>query len=273
MRLLGLDYGDKRIGVALGDTQGRLASPHGVFHHKGWGPDARRISALMQETGASGVVLGLPRNMDGSLGPQAREAKGLGERLEACGITVYYQDERLSSFEAEEALRKRGLDSRRIKDQVDQTAAAFILQRYLDSLGYNDKAACKKADRECVQNGQEGKHMADDKKVNPEGEMIEEELLLEDETDSNLVELTDEDGNVAQFEYLDTVEHKGESYVVFMAVEEDTEEDEEEEGEVVILQIAQDDEGEDIYVTVEDDELVQEVFEKFMESLGAEDED
>jgi len=88
-----------------------------------------------------------------------------------------------------------------------------------------------------------------------------------------VVELTDEDGNVAQFEYLDTVEHKGESYVVFMAVEEDTEEDEEEEGEVVILQIAQDDEGEDIYVTVEDDELVQEVFEKFMESLGAEDED
>ena len=115
--------------------------------------------------------------------------------------------------------------------------------------------------------------MADDKKVNPEEGMIEEELLLEDEMDSNVVELTDEDGNVAQFEYLDTVEHKGESYVVFMAVEEDTEEDEEEEGEVVILQIAQDDEGEDIYVTVEDDELVQEVFEKFMESLGAEDED
>mgnify|MGYP000859775023 CR=1 FL=1 len=115
--------------------------------------------------------------------------------------------------------------------------------------------------------------MADGKKVNPEEEMIGEELLLEDEEDSNLVELTDEDGNVAQFEYLDTLEHKGVSYVVFMAVgDEEAEEDEDEEGEVVILKIAQDDNGEDIYVTVEDEDTVQEVFEKFMENLGAEDE-
>lgn len=113
--------------------------------------------------------------------------------------------------------------------------------------------------------------MANDKNLQPQEEMIEEELLLEDDEDSNLVELTDEDGNVSQFEYLDTVEHKGESYVVFMAVEED--EDEDEEGEVVILKIAQDDKGEDIYVTIEDDDLVEEVFEKFMEGLSEEDED
>lgn len=116
--------------------------------------------------------------------------------------------------------------------------------------------------------------MADGKMVNPEEEMIEEEMLLEDDEDSNLVELTDEDGNVAQFEYLDTLEHKGESYVVFMAVEdEEAEEDEDEEGEVVILKIAQDEKGEDIYVTVEDEDIVQEVFDLFMENLGAEDEE
>ncbi|MDD4080676.1 MAG: DUF1292 domain-containing protein [Eubacteriales bacterium] len=116
--------------------------------------------------------------------------------------------------------------------------------------------------------------MADDKRIDPDEEMIEEEMLFEDDEDSNLVELTDEDGNVAQFEYLDTLEHKGESYVVFMAVQDDEEdEDEDEEGEVVILKIAQDDKGEDIYVTVEDEDIVQEVFDMFMENLGAEDED
>ncbi len=115
--------------------------------------------------------------------------------------------------------------------------------------------------------------MAEDRKLQPEEEIIEEELFFEDDEDSNLVELTDEDGNVAQFEYLDTVEHKGESYVVFMAVQEDEDVDEEEEGEVVILKIAQDDKGEDIYVTCEDDEIVQEVFDKFMENLGEADDD
>ncbi|MDD4080675.1 MAG: Holliday junction resolvase RuvX [Eubacteriales bacterium] len=137
MRLLGLDYGEARIGVALGDTEGLKAFPHSVFRHKGWGPDTQRIKALIVETGAAGVVLGLPRNMDGSLGPQAKEAQGLGGRLEAEGIPVYYQDERLSSFEAEEALRAGGLDSRQIRKKVDQTAASLILQRHLDSLGYN----------------------------------------------------------------------------------------------------------------------------------------
>ena len=113
--------------------------------------------------------------------------------------------------------------------------------------------------------------MAEDKKLQPEEEIIEEDLLLEDDEDSNLVELTDEDGNVAQFEYLDTVEHKGESYVVFMALAEEDEEDEE-EGEVVILKIAQDDQGEDIYVTCEDDEVVEEVFEKFLQNLDEDEE-
>lgn len=138
MRLLGLDYGAQRIGVAVADSQSRLARPHGVIRHKGWGPDARQVKALMEETGARAVVLGLPRNMDGSLGPQAREAQGFGERLVQEGVTVLYQDERLSSFEAEEAMRAAGLGSRRIREKVDQTAACVILERYLDSLGYNE---------------------------------------------------------------------------------------------------------------------------------------
>ncbi|MGI6688741.1 MAG: DUF1292 domain-containing protein [Christensenellales bacterium] len=117
--------------------------------------------------------------------------------------------------------------------------------------------------------------MAEDKNRHPEEEIMEEDLFLEDDEDTNLVELTDEDGNVAQFEYLDTIEHKGESYVVFLALAEEDEEEEnenEDEGEVVILKIAQDDEGEDIYVSCEDDGIVEEVFEIFLQNLE-EDED
>ncbi len=76
--------------------------------------------------------------MDGSLGRQAQETQGFGERLLQEGIPVRYQDERLTSFEAEEAMRAGGLDSRQIREKVDQTAACLILERYLDSLGYNE---------------------------------------------------------------------------------------------------------------------------------------
>ncbi len=137
MKLLGLDYGNSRIGVAVGDAKTRYVKPHSFFRHQGWGPDVKRVQQLMAETGASAVVLGLPRNMDGSLGPQAQETMGFGKRLEEAGIPLFYQDERLSSFEAEEALQASGLNSRQIRDKVDQTAACLILTRYLDSHGYN----------------------------------------------------------------------------------------------------------------------------------------
>jgi len=136
LKYLGLDYGAERIGVAL--SEGGAVWPRGILRHKGWGPDVRQVKALMEQTGAQAVVLGLPRNMDGSLGCQARETQGFGERLRQEGVAVCYQDERLSSVEAEEALRAGGLDSRRIRGKVDETAACFILRRYLDSLGYNE---------------------------------------------------------------------------------------------------------------------------------------
>lgn len=138
MRLLGLDYGEGRIGVAVGDAQGRLANPHSFFRHKGWGPDARKVKDLMAETGAKAVVLGVPLNMDGTEGLQAQETLGFGKRLEESGITVILQDERLTSLEAEEALRESGHRGSEIREKVDQAAACLILQRYLDSLGYNE---------------------------------------------------------------------------------------------------------------------------------------
>jgi len=90
---------------------------------------------------------------------------------------------------------------------------------------------------------------------------------LNEELESNIVELTDEDGQTTEFEYLTTIEHKGESYVVLLAPQE---EDNEEEGEVVILRIQPDEQGEDTYVSCDSDVIEQEVFELFMEELDEE---
>ena len=90
---------------------------------------------------------------------------------------------------------------------------------------------------------------------------------LPEELESNIVELTDEEGQTTEFEYLTTIEHKGESYVVLLAPQE---EDNEEEGEVVILKIQKDENGEDTYVSCDDDEIEEEVFELFMEEMEEE---
>ncbi len=134
-RLLGLDYGDARVGVAVSDGGRLLASPHSVIRHQGWGPTAEKVLRLMEELDAEYVVMGLPRNMDGSLGPQAREAEGFAGRLREKGVRVEFLDERLSSVEAQERLREGGHDARSGKLKVDQAAAAIILQEYLDAQG------------------------------------------------------------------------------------------------------------------------------------------
>ena len=103
--------------------------------------------------------------------------------------------------------------------------------------------------------------------------MTDENKDMIPEEEDNIVELTDEDGVVSKFEYLTTVSHEGEEYVVLMVLDEDGNEPEGDDGEVVILQIEQDENGEDIYVSVDDDAISQAVFEKFLEAMDAEDEE
>ncbi|MBQ9196239.1 MAG: DUF1292 domain-containing protein [Clostridia bacterium] len=93
------------------------------------------------------------------------------------------------------------------------------------------------------------------------------------EEEDNIVELTDEDGVVSKFEYLTTVSHEGDEYVVLMVLDEEGNEPEGDDGEVVILQIEQDENGEDIYVSVDDDDVSQAVFDKFLAAMDAEDEE
>lgn len=132
MRLIGLDHGSRRIGLAIGDTETRLAFARPALQRTNERADLWAIRQLAEEEGAETVVLGLPRNMDGSEGPQAAAARDFGEQLAAIGLVVAYQDERLSSWQAVEQLGpRRGRDRR--SGELDSAAARVILQEYLDA--------------------------------------------------------------------------------------------------------------------------------------------
>ncbi len=132
-RLIGLDVGDKRIGIAVSDETRLIASPRGVYTRAGYGPDTRYFSQLHEQLRAEGFVLGLPRNMDGSEGFQAQKAREFGSKLQEAGFSVQFWDERLSTASAQTALLESGMRRDRRKMTVDSVAAALILQSWLDA--------------------------------------------------------------------------------------------------------------------------------------------
>lgn len=129
-RLLGVDLGERRVGLAVSDELGLMAHP---FETLAPGPDlAGEITHLAEREGVHAVVLGLPLRTGGELGPEARRALLLKARLEDLGVTVHTVDERLSTIEAERQLRASGRDARRSRERIDEAAACVILQAYLD---------------------------------------------------------------------------------------------------------------------------------------------
>lgn len=133
MRVIGLDHGSRRVGVAVGDTETRIAFARPALRRTGGTADLDAIAAVAREEGTARVVLGLPRNMDGSEGSQADAARAFGERLASIGLDVVYVDERLSSWAAEEELASAGDLPDRRSGEVDSAAARLILQEYLDA--------------------------------------------------------------------------------------------------------------------------------------------
>ncbi|NMF56459.1 Holliday junction resolvase RuvX [Pseudanabaena yagii] len=129
---LGLDVGRKRIGVAGCDRLG--ITVHGIttIIRKSWQDDMAELRSLILERNIDTLVIGLPYNMDGSLGYQAKQvqkfANGAAKHL---GITVEFVDERLTSYEAEEMMRSQGISTRENKAMIDRKAAAIILQQWL----------------------------------------------------------------------------------------------------------------------------------------------
>lgn len=132
-RILGLDVGDVRIGVAVSDELHLIATPHSVYRRVGWGPDVKHLMALYRELSCDLCVCGLPRNMDGTVGFQAEKVMQFAELLEKAGMNLVFQDERLTTVTATDALIEGGMRREKRKDTVDKVAAAVILQSYLDS--------------------------------------------------------------------------------------------------------------------------------------------
>ena len=133
-RLLGLDVGEKTIGIALSDELGLTGQPDKIMKRKGEDQDFREIRTIREERGIGKVVIGLPRNMDGSIGRQARRVAAFAEKLQAAlDVPVVYWDERLSTVAAERVLIQADVSRAKRKKHVDKLAASLILQGYLDS--------------------------------------------------------------------------------------------------------------------------------------------
>jgi putative Holliday junction resolvase len=132
-RLLGIDYGTKRIGIALSDPEGRLAVPWGAVRHRDDRSAVRQIAALAEREGVSGFVVGEPRRLDGTRGEMAERVGRFVERLaRTTGLPVETIDESLTSVEAERRLRDSGVDPASAPERIDALAAQILLQEALD---------------------------------------------------------------------------------------------------------------------------------------------
>lgn len=132
-RVLALDVGERRIGVAMSDSTGTLAAPFMTINGRVRERAIAQIVALVHEHGVDDVVVGWPLNMNGDAGPQAMQVRAFADQLEAAlGRQVALFDERLTSVVAEQILRDMGVRPEKRRERIDSIAASIILQDYLD---------------------------------------------------------------------------------------------------------------------------------------------
>jgi putative Holliday junction resolvase len=131
--IIGLDHGSRRIGVAVGSEETGQAFARPALHRVNEAADLEQIAALARTEDAACIVLGLPRNMDGSEGFQAAVAREFGAQLSAIDLEVVFVDERLTSWQASEQLAAEGRRPSRASGERDSAAARLILQEYLDA--------------------------------------------------------------------------------------------------------------------------------------------
>ncbi|MGI6392234.1 MAG: Holliday junction resolvase RuvX [Candidatus Izemoplasmatales bacterium] len=135
MRYLGLDLGTKTLGIAMSDPSGIIASAYEtfIFAENDYESAARKVVSLVQEFKIKGIILGLPRNMDGTLGFQAHRSEDFQTRLSAMvTVPVILWDERLTTKVAEQTMTKAKTKTKHKKQIVDRLAATILLQSYLD---------------------------------------------------------------------------------------------------------------------------------------------
>ena len=134
MKIMSVDYGDRRTGIALSDIRGILASPLTVIKESYQPKLAKEIVSLAVDNDVKTVVIGLPRNMDGSYGYRCDECKSLGEAISNINaeLNICFEDERLTTVMAHNVLSENNVRGKKRKDTVDAVSAVMTLQSYLD---------------------------------------------------------------------------------------------------------------------------------------------
>jgi putative Holliday junction resolvase len=139
-RVLGLDVGDRRIGMALSDSGGILASPLTIIEHTTESGDIEAILKIVKEREAERIIVGLPRLMNGDIGPQAQKVQVFTEVMRShTQIPIEYRDERLTTVEAQRLHQESGSKKKNRNIRYDAMAAAVILQDYLEEQAINKK--------------------------------------------------------------------------------------------------------------------------------------
>lgn len=135
--VMGLDLGTKTIGLAVSDTGRRIGTPLATIRRRGFKADAADLLARARARGIGGLVLGLPRNMDGGEGPRCQSVRAFARNLASLtDLPITFWDERLSTVAAERALIEAETSRKRRAEVIDHVAAGYILQGLLDRLGH-----------------------------------------------------------------------------------------------------------------------------------------
>ena len=133
--LAGLDLGDRTIGVAVSDSFRQVATPLETIRRKKFGVDAARLMEIAKDRSLGGIVLGLPRNMDGTEGPRCQSTRAFARNLSRLTeLPIGFWDERLSTVAAERALLEADTSRKRRAEVIDHVAAGYILQGVLDRM-------------------------------------------------------------------------------------------------------------------------------------------
>lgn len=141
-RILAVDYGKRRVGLAVSDATGTLATGLPTLERSSRQPLAEALARVVEEHGAGEVLLGLPLALDGTAGPMAREVQALARELRSLlGLRVTLRDERLTTVRAHRVLRESGVRAREAKHRADRLSAVLLLQGYLDSRHERGEAA------------------------------------------------------------------------------------------------------------------------------------
>ena len=137
-RVLGIDFGTRRIGLALSDPTGMVASPLPFLENTGVKPVVSKLKEMVESQGIETVVVGLPRNMDGTYGPSAEKVRDFVAQIQpAISAKIITQDERLTTSQASRDLAQMGLSQKELRKKVDSSSATLILQQFLDRTQLN----------------------------------------------------------------------------------------------------------------------------------------